>query len=103
MQPAAGWDHARVPGDETFHKDRRGCIRSSAGYSVRVAGRAGIEYQDEAGGLRISSEAMSSPWNQIVVYSRSIPDTPERHRADVLERLRRALGFAGFDLVVEDA
>ena len=92
-----------MPGEETFEKNRRGCIRSSAGYSVRVAGRAGIDYADEAGGIRISSEAMSSPWNQIVVYTRSIPDTPERGRAEVLERVRRALAFAGFDLLVEDA
>jgi hypothetical protein len=91
-----------MPEDETFRKNWRGTIHSSASYSVRV-GRAGISYQDALGSLRISSEAMSSPWNEIVVYTRSIPDTPERPRAEVLQRLRRALASAGFDLTSEDA
>ena len=92
-----------MPEDETFRKNWRGWVRSSQGYSVRVAGRTGIDYQDASGSVRIDSEAMASPSTEIVVYTRSIPDSPAHPRAEVLERVRRALAFAGWKLTYEDA
>ena len=88
---------------ESFKKAWRGWIRSSDGYQIRMLGRTGIDYQDDRGQLRIDAEGMSSPWNEIVVYSGSIPDTPERAREEVLDRLSRAFEFAGWTLTVEDA
>jgi hypothetical protein len=88
---------------ERFKKTLRGWIHSSQGYAVRVVGRTGITYRDDRGEIHIDSEAMSSPWNEIVVYTGSIPDTPERPRAEVLNRLHRAFEFAGLRLKREDA
>lgn len=99
-------DHAKLPGvtePEHFKKSWRGWIRSSAGYSVRVGSRTRIDYRDSSGQIRIDSEAMSDPWFEIVVYSGSIPDTPDRPRAQVLDRLRRAFEFAGWRLTLDDA
>jgi hypothetical protein len=89
--------------DERFTKTWRRWIRSSHGYAVRVRGRTGIDYRDASGEMHIESEAMSSPWNEVVVYTRSIPDTPTRPRTEVVDRLGRALGYAGFRLTREDA
>jgi hypothetical protein len=87
---------------ETFTKTWRGWVRSTDGYAIRLMGRSGIDYQDKDGRINISSEAMSRPWNEIVVYAGSIPDTPQRPRREVLDRLHRAFDFAGWRLTVED-
>lgn len=88
---------------ERFKRSWRGWVRSDDGYAIRLTGRTGIDYRDDVGRLRINSEAMSSPWNEIVVYTGSIPDVAERPRAEVLSRLRRAFEFAGWLLTLEDA
>ena len=89
--------------DEKFRSTWRGWIRSSEGYSLRVGSRTGIDYTDAHGELRIDSERMSKPPDQFVVYSGSIPDTADRPRAEVLDRLRRAFAWCGLQLVAEDA
>ena len=78
-----------------------GWIISSHGYSLRLAGRTGIEWRDAVGELRIDSERMSKPSNMSVVYTRSIPDSPDRPRSEVLERLARAFEYAGWILKLE--
>lgn len=88
---------------ERFKKSWRGWITSTEGYSFRVGSRTGIDYQDAAGELRIDSEVMSGPGSEVVVYTGSIPDRPERPRAQVLDRLRRAFEFMGWRLTLEDA
>jgi len=65
-------------------------------------GRTRIDYRDDHGQICIDSEAMSSPWNEIVVYTGSIPDVPERPKAEVLDRLARVFQFAGWRLTLED-
>jgi hypothetical protein len=92
-----------VTGDETFRQSWRGRVHSSQGYSVRIAGRTGLDYRDSKGKLRIDSEVMAGPEWEVVVYTQSIPDTPERPRSEVLDRLRRAFDFAGWRLILEDA
>jgi len=92
-----------VVGEERFKKSWRGWVRSSEEYALRVTGRAGIDYRDPAGKLRIDSEAMSTPWLEVVVYTCSIPDVPERPRSVVLDRLLRAFEYAGWRLTLEDA
>lgn len=67
---------------ETFRKTWRGWIRSSEGYAIRILGRTGIDYFDVGVQIRIDAEAMSSPWNEVVVYGGSIPDTTERPRTE---------------------
>ena len=89
---------------ERFKRNRlTGWIRSSEGFSIRVRGRTGIDYRDELGEICIDSECLSKPWNAILVYTGSIADTPERPRAQVLERLQRAFDHAGFILEKEHA
>lgn len=90
---------------EKFRRQRiRGWIKSSEGYSLRVGSRTGIDYRDHLGSLRIDSEAMADPKNlEVVVYTGSIPDTPERPRAEVLDHLHRAFKFVGWKLTEEDA
>jgi hypothetical protein len=92
-----------VAGRERFKRKWWGWLVSSEGYSVRLLGRTGLEYKDAEGELRISAEAMSKPWNEIVVHSGSIPDTDARPRALVLDRLRRVFDHRGWQLTVEDA
>lgn len=87
---------------ESFRKTWGGTIRSSEGYSVRVLGRTGLEYSDGRLKMRINSESMPDPWLEVVVYTRSIPDTPELPRADVIDRLRRAFDYAGWRLTLEE-
>jgi hypothetical protein len=87
---------------EAFHKSWRGWISSSEGYAIRVGSRTGIDYRDDRGQIRIDSERMSSPWHEVVVYTASIPDVPERPRAEVADRLARAFAFAGWRLTFED-
>jgi hypothetical protein len=85
---------------ERFHISRRGLIRSSEGYSVRIVGPTGIDYSDSDGELRIDSEVMARPSREIVVYTIRIPDTPERPRQLVVDRLDRALDFDGWHLAL---
>lgn len=84
---------------ETFRRGWWGWIRSSEGYSVRLLGRSNLGYQDQDGTLHIPAEAMSKPWSNIVVQTDAIPDLPERPRAVLVDRLRRAFRFAGWVLI----
>lgn len=88
---------------EKFRKTWQGWIRSTEGYAIRAIGRSGIDFRDDHGQIHVDSEAMSTPWNEIIVYTRSIPDTVERPRREVLDRMRRAFDFAGWRLTLEDA
>jgi hypothetical protein len=89
---------------ERFKKTWRGWVHSSDRFSVRVGSRTGIDYRDEHGQIRIDSERMADPWSEVVVYTGSIPDTADRPRAEVLDRLARVFEFAGWQMtLVEDA
>jgi hypothetical protein len=91
-----------VSSQESFKKSWRGWLKSSEGYSLRVGSRTGIDWR-ALGALRIDSEVMSEPLHEVVVHTGSIPDTVERPRAEVLERLRRAFDYMGRQLKLEDA
>ena len=87
---------------EQFRRGRLGWIRSSDGYAIRLLGRTNLQIGNAHGRLRVSAEAMSVPWNDIVVYGDSIPDVPERPRAVVVDRIRRAFDFVGWHLILKD-
>ncbi len=89
--------------DEKFRKTWRGWVRSSEGYAVRITGRTGIDYRDGHGRIRVDAEAMSSPWNEIVVHTRSVRDTSQRPKVQVVDRLRRAFDFAGWTFTPDEA
>jgi hypothetical protein len=88
---------------ETLRTTWRGWVKSSEGYSLRVGSRTGIDYRDDRGSFHIDSEVMSEPFNEVVVYTGSIPDTPERPQSEVLARLSKAFQHAGLVLTLEDA
>lgn len=85
---------------ETFSRSLRGTVKSSSGYSFRIVGQVGIDYQDSLGRLRIDSEVLSGTGLNIVVYVDSIPDVPSRPRRVVVDRLQRAATYAGWTLDV---
>ena len=87
---------------ETFKWNWQGCARSSEGYGVRLLDRINLHYTDEYGDVRISAEAMSKPSTEIVVYTATIADRPERSRKKILLRLRRAFDDKGWTMVEED-
>jgi hypothetical protein len=92
-------EHPGKAVNESFSRSWRGWIRSSEGYSVRLLGRSKLTYADGDGELQISAEAMAKPWSDIVVYTSTIPNTAERPRTQVVEHLRRAFAFAGWNLL----
>ena len=87
---------------EKFSRSWRGTVKSSDGYSFRIAGQVGLDYRDSIGELRINSEVMAGPGIEIVVYVNSIPDSPGRPHDLVLDRLRRAAAHAGWTLDLVD-
>jgi hypothetical protein len=86
---------------ERFRKTLRGRVISSEGFSVRILGPTGIQYQDIHGELRIDSEALAGPGMDVVVFTRSIPDSTSRPRQRVLDNVARAFGDAGWTLKLE--
>jgi hypothetical protein len=65
-------------------------------------GRTNLQYTDEFGELHIPAESMNKPWTDIVVYTSTIPDRPERSREEVVSRLRRAFKYRGWSLIEEE-
>ncbi len=45
---------------------------------------------------------MSKPSTEIVVYTSTIPDRPERPRDEVLSRLQRTFDYKGWSMVEEN-
>ena len=84
---------------ERFRRKWRGWTESSDGYAVRLLGRTNLEFRDSLGSIRIAAEAMSKPWNKVVVYTQSIPDTTDRPRAEVVNRLERVFASKGWTMV----
>ena len=84
---------------ERFRNTWRGWTESSEGYAVRLRGRSNLEFRDSGGTIHISAEAMSKPWNKIVVETQSIPETTDRPRAQVVDRIRRAFHSKGWTMV----
>lgn len=87
---------------ESFRWNWRGWARSSEGYSVRLLGRTNLQYRDDLGDLHVSAEAMGGKSRDVVVHTATIPDRPDRPRAQVVDRLRRAFAYQGLTFV-EDA
>ena len=85
--------------DETFRKTWRKEIVSSAGFRVHLSGRNTLSYRDAHGDLRVATEAMAGSGITVAVFSESIPDGPERSRAQVMDNIARAFNSAGWVLV----
>lgn len=84
---------------EQFKRERwTGWIRSSQGYSVRIVGRNDLQYVDEDRQLNLFVEPMAN-YSDMVLDMSSMPDMPDRSRAEVVDRLRRTFRFAGWTLI----
>ncbi|MGI8792045.1 MAG: hypothetical protein ACR2H3_02525 [Acidimicrobiales bacterium] len=84
---------------ETFKRQRfTGWIRSSDGYAVRIVGRNDLQYADERRQLHLFVEPLAN-YSDIVLDPASIPVMPETDRTELLDRIRRAFGFAGWTLL----
>lgn len=87
---------------EKLRKTLRGSVVSSLGYRVRVEGPVGIRYVDDQGPARIDSEASAFGHpGSIVVYVETVPDEPQRPRSLVLDRVVRALEYAGWEVALQ--
>jgi hypothetical protein len=85
---------------EKFRKNWwRSRVVSSRGFSVRIAGRTGLDYNDRLGTVRLDSESLNQPFGVVLILD-SIPDTPERPRAEVIDNISRAFAWAGWHLEV---
>ena len=80
-------------------------VSSSEGFSVKILGRAGIEYQDGETIMLIDSELMGGPQIEIYTYTESV----NRWKApydkivlsidemmNIIDNVRRALEFGGW-------
>ena len=76
-----------------------GWVRSSDGYAVLLGARTGLDYRDERGEIHIDAEDLMNDANEVLVFTKSIPDTSERPKTEVLDRLRRVFEHQGWTLV----
>ena len=84
---------------ETFRKTWRREVVTSEGFSVRLSGRTSLTYKDALGELRVDAEPMAGSGIKVAVYSNSVPDAPQRSRAQVMDNIARAFLHAGWTLI----
>ena len=92
----------------TFFIPRINVIASDTGYSVEVLGPVGLRYTEGDRILHIDSEMLAGP-SGLIVYSASIKvESPahvqepidSRERARLIENIRAAFKFRGFEIQV---
>jgi hypothetical protein len=83
-------------------------IESDEGFSVEVLGRSGLRYVQGDRSLRIDSEVLARP-SGMALYSASVNTWNAPHseepisatlKAQIVESIRRAFRFQGFDIEV---
>lgn len=84
---------------EKFRKTWRREIVSSQGFTVRLSGKSALTYKDSQGALQVDVEPMAGSGITVAVYSGSIPDSPERARAQVMDDIARAFRYAGWVMI----
>ena len=91
--------------DEVFSEPEANVIESSAGYSIRVLGRTGLEYSERARSVSLDSEVLAKP-RAIAIYTGSAtlwkdPEQPEllsdADRARVVANIERAFRACGYE------
>jgi hypothetical protein len=89
---------------ESFSRSWRGTVSSSAGYTVRVAGRTAIRYADASGELLVDCEVQAGPHDCLVVIAPHAPEAwAELTRRELLSRVKRALEFDGWEVLFDPA
>ena len=96
---------AQGDADEVFSEPEPNVIESSAGYSVRVLGRTGLEYSERGRSVWLDSEVLAKP-RAIAIYTGSAkvwmdPEQPEplsdADRARVVANIERAFTACGYE------
>ena len=91
-----------------FTIPRNNVIESDEGFSVEVLGRTGLLYTEGARRLQIDSEMLTGP-HGLGIYTDSIVSwmpphngevIDEAHRAAIVENIRRAFLFDGYEIDV---
>jgi hypothetical protein len=91
--------------DEVFFEPEPNVIQSSAGFSVRVLGRTGLEYSERGRSVWLDSEVLATP-RAIAISTASAkvwmdPDRPEAlsdsERARVATNIERAFRACGYE------
>ncbi len=88
-----------------FREPRTNVIESDEGFAVEVLGRTGLRYTEGSRSAKVDSEVVMGP-SGLVIYKSSIRawgdggeiDEPERAR--IVENIRRAFAFKGYDIEV---
>jgi hypothetical protein len=91
-----------------FKSTKPNVFESSEGFSVEVLGRAGLSYREGNRTMFVNSEVLMGP-SGMAVYRKSITrwDAPhdnevieQADRERILENIRDAFRFQGFDIVI---
>lgn len=89
-----------------FTIPRPNLIQSDEGFSVEVLGRTGVRYEDDVGAAVLDGEVLSGP-SGFMVYRDSVkaihastPTVSDTRRDQIIENVRRAFAFRGFDIEV---
>jgi len=85
---------------ERFRRTLRGGIRSTEGFTVRLAGRTVLLYTRNSDSLRLNTEVMAGPGIRVVLYADSIPHVSDIDPLLVVRDIERAFQYAGWDLMV---
>ncbi len=90
-----------------FKKKKDGSIESDAGFTVRVLGRAGLQYMEGSKIMLVDSEMLNNPKIGFVVASSSITHwngftqkIGQKERLRVLNNITEAFKFIGFKIKV---
>jgi hypothetical protein len=91
-----------------FSKSGPNTVVSDEGFSVQVLGRTGLKYTEGTKEMRVDSVVLAGP-HGMVVYSASVRTWAPPHqeevvdeyvRARIIENIKRAFKFEGFDIDV---
>jgi hypothetical protein len=93
--------------EERFTEPEPNVIESSAGFSVRVLGRTGLQYIEGDRSIQIDSEVLARP-GAIALFRDSIRtwDSPRPEQVDATDRdriagnIKRAFESCGYELEV---
>ncbi len=82
-----------------FHVPRLNVVESDEGFSVEVLGRAGLRYSEAGNAPVIDSEILAGP-SGLALFTRSLDHLDEEEKMRIVENVRAAFRFQGFDIQV---
>ncbi len=90
-----------------FRKLPHGIIESDKGFSVRVLGRAGLEYKEGKKALFVDSESLADSAVGLVVFTSSIKRWKNakknlfpNERRRIIDNIKQAFKFEGYEIEI---